>query len=471
MSAALRAADRRTVAVLGCGLLAAAASGLLAGRWPVVALGLALAAALAVAMLSNLALGIALFTVGAFAQVLHFGGAATGAKALGGLLVLAWVATLARRSPAERRTLLRDQRWLLVLVVGLVAWSILSAAWAQSRSTALVGASRYAQDLVLFPILYLGVRRLSDVRLVAAAFVAGALGSSLYGVLAGSTVDGSRLVGALGDPNETAAVLAAAAVLAFCLGMGERRSAVRRGIAFAAAALALLALVATASRGGLVALAATAIVGVVVAGRWRRQMTTAVAACAVLVACWFFLFAPASSRSHITNTQSGRTTLWTVAGRAISANPVVGLGDDNFQVAAKQFLLQPGQTTAADQIVTVSQPAHNVYLEIWADLGIVGLALFAGIVVLSLRAGMAAAATLARDGRVTEEILARGLVVATAAMLAASFFLSDQYNKQMYLLLALSIAMLTAARSAGGRDDTPAFSRLRVRRPRHASVS
>ncbi len=457
--------------MIAAGLISAAAFGLLAGRWPVVAVGAALAAVVAVVMLRSLALGIAVFTIGSFGQVLNLGGAATVAKGLGGLLVLAWLAALANRPPADRRTLLRDQRALVVFAVALVAWSMLSVAWAQSRSTALLGASRYAQDLVLFPILYVGLRRLVHVRWAAASLAAGALVSSLYGLLAGSTVDGSRLVGALGDPNETAAVLVAAAVLAFTLGVGERRSMLRRWMAFGAAALALVGMVATASRGGVVALAATAVVAIAIGGRWRRQLALAAVVGAVLVAGWFLLLAPASSRSHITSTQSGRTTLWTVAGRAISANPIVGLGNDNFQLDAKNFLVQPGETTSADQIVTISQPAHNVYLEIWADLGIVGLVLFAGIVVLSLRSGIVAAGVLERDGRRAEEILARGLVVASASMLAASFFLSDQYSKQLYLLLALNPAMLAAARSAARTDEVPRVKRLHPGRRAQAPVS
>src|SRR5206468_8792044 len=141
--------------------------------------------------------------------------------------------------------LLRDQRWLVVCAIGLVAWSLLSVAWAHSPRTALLGASRYAQDLALFPILYTGVRRLEHVRWVAAAFVAGALVFTLYGALEGSSGGDSRLAGALGDPNFTAAAMVAAAVLAFGLAVGERRSGPRRWAAFGAATLALLALGAT----------------------------------------------------------------------------------------------------------------------------------------------------------------------------------------------------------------------------------
>lgn len=449
MHGALRAPNRQALAILGPGLLGALGFGLIAGRWPVAAAAGAAALALALAMLKDLAIGIVVFTVASFATVLSLGGSATGAKGIGFLLVLAWVATIARRPAGEApRGLAREHGRLALFAVGLVAWSVLSVAWAQSPKTALGGASRYAQDLALFPIVYTGVRRFAHVRWIAAAFVAGALLATLYGVMTGPAVDDSRLVGALGDSNIAAASMVAAAVLAFALGVGERSGA-RRWAAFGAAALALVGLGATASRGGIVALGVTGVVMIVVAGRWRRQCVLAAAMGSVLVVGWFVLLAPTAARQHISTTQTPRTTLWTMAGRAIEANPIVGLGNDNFTNSAVNYLVAPGATTRADQVLTTPQPAHNIYLEIWADLGIVGLTLFVGVVVAALRAAVSAAAILQAAGRRGDEFLARALIVAIVALLAASFFISDEYSKQLWLLLALAPAMLAVARPRG----------------------
>lgn len=457
MRVALRAPDRRALAVLGCGLLGAVVFGLVAGRSPVVAVGLATAAAVAAVMFYDLTLAIVLFTAGSFAEAFSIGGGSGGIAARTGLLVLAWVVYLARRPRSERRSLLTDHRGLALLGGVFVAWSVFSVGWAHSQSTALLGASRYAQDVVLFPILYVGVRRFAHVRWVAAGFVAGALAFTALGAAIGSTGGDSRLAGALGDPNDTAAALAAAAVLAFALGAGEQGSRLRRGSAFGAATLALVGLAATASRGGLIALAVTAVVAVVLAGRWRRKAVCAAVVGSALVAVWFTLLAPAGSRAHISSLQTPRTTIWTVATRTIQANPIVGVGDNNFTDTAKDYLLQPGVTTRADQIVTTPEPAHNIYLEIWADLGIVGLVLFLAVVVASLRAALGAAAILGAAGRHRDELMAKAVVVATVAMLTAYFFISYQYSQQLWLLLALGPAMLGAVRAgrAAQSDPTP----------------
>jgi putative inorganic carbon (HCO3(-)) transporter len=444
MHVTLRALDRRAAALLCIGLIAATGFGLVAGRWPAVALGGAAALVLGAVMLRDLAVGIVGFTAVSFAGVLAVG-SASAAKGVGALLVLAWIATLAGRSRAHVRGLLSDHRSLVACMTLLLAWSVVSAVWSQSPATALSGAGRWAQDLILLPVVYTGIRRLEHIRWVAVAFVAGALLAVMYGLLSGYTIDGSRLASALDDPNETAAVLLAAGALAFAIGAGELRAG-RRSLAFAAALLALLGVASTASRGGLVALGAAGVAAIVVAGRWRARVTAIAVAGAVLVAGWFVLLAPAGSRSHISNLQSGRSTLWTVAERAIAANPVIGVGNDNYRLVARDYLVRPGLTTDASQVVIDPKVAHNVYLEIWADLGVIGLALFAGLIIASLRSALAAANALRRAGRGAEEILARGVVVATVAMLAADLFMSDLYSKQLFLLLALGPAIWGAAR-------------------------
>lgn len=438
---------------IAAGLLTAAGCGLLAGYSPAIGAGVALAVIVAALMFRDLAVGLAVFTVASFGAVLSGAHTASGAKAIGFVLVLAWLATLATRPRDEWLALVRAQRWLVIFAGGLLAWSVLSAAWASSPGTALMGASRYAMDLVLLPIVYAALRRPPELRWVLWAFVVGAILAVLYGVATGNNVDGSRLAGALGDPNETAAVLVSAAVIALALGVSERRSPRLRLLAFAAALASLIGLAATASRGGLIALALTLVAAVIMAGRWRRHAATAAGIGVVLLLGWFVLLAPASSLSHISNLETARTTLWTVAGRTIQANPLVGVGNDNFQNTAANYLVKPGSTTAAAQVVIDPHVAHSIYLEIWADLGVVGLILFTGLVLSSLRAGVLAARAFEKAGRRSEEILARGVVVAIIAMLAADIFLSDQYSKQFFLLIALAPTTLALARrigSAGG---------------------
>jgi hypothetical protein len=58
-----------------------------------------------------------------------------------------------------------------------------------------------------------------------------------------------------------------------------------------------------------------------------------------------------------------------------------------------------------------------------------------------------AAATFGAAGRHDDELLAKALVVAIVALLAAYFFISYQNSAQLWLLLALAPATLAAARA------------------------
>jgi hypothetical protein len=51
------------------------------------------------------------------------------------------------------------------------------------------------------------------------------------------------------------------------------------------------------------------------------------------------------------------------------------------------------------------------------------------------------------------EVLSRGLVAAMMGLLAADFFISDQFSKALWLLLALGPAMLLIAKRADSGDE------------------
>ncbi|MHB8690641.1 MAG: O-antigen ligase family protein [Solirubrobacteraceae bacterium] len=440
------------------GVLAVCA-GAVAAHSPVLLIAAVTGATIAALVLANLTLGIVILTLASFTGNIQLGGAATAPKAVGFLVIVSWVATLATSRHRFRRDLLADHGGLLTWAFLFLIWNVLSAAWAHSPSTALSGASRYAQDIALLPIVYTGVRSPRHARWVLSALVAGALLCVLYGAIAGAPAgsDG-RNFGTFDDPNETAMVLVAATGLALALAAAAARGSFSRAVFLLAAIGSLGGLVATGSRGGFVGLAAMALCGVAIAGRWRGRALGAVLVCAAVGGIWFLALAPAATRQHLTSTDSsGRSTLWLVAGRAIEAHPVAGLGTDNFQLQSSNYLVAPGVTTGASHIITRPQVAHNIYLEIWSDAGVIGLGLFLGLLGAALRCGYLAIVRLRRAGRQADELLARGVVAAIVGVLASDFFISDMYGKQLWLMMALAVALLACAREAPpGLDAQPA---------------
>jgi O-antigen ligase len=99
------------------------------------------------------------------------------------------------------------------------------------------------------------------------------------------------------------------------------------------------------------------------------------------------------------------------------------------------------------------QLVHNVYLQLLAELGIIGLGLFLAVAAACLRACYVAARAFDRLGRRDIAVLARGVLVATVGALAASLTLSNLRDPRLWILLALGPALcgIAAAAQASGK--------------------
>jgi O-antigen ligase len=100
-----------------------------------------------------------------------------------------------------------------------------------------------------------------------------------------------------------------------------------------------------------------------------------------------------------------------------------------------------------DFIVDNPKVAHNTYLNVLAELGIVGFFLLLVIIALPLRCAAQAIGFAARAGDRQLEVLARAMVVVIVGLLAADFFGSRQYSKQLWLVLSLGPVLLQVSRA------------------------
>ena len=404
----------------------------------------AIGLAFVVAVFANLSVGLVLFTILSFLDVINFGGAAVSFMKIAGLLLfMSWVAATATQREPGARSLLRDHPGLVASMAALVGWSAISVAWAQSPSVAISSSERYLLNILLVPITFVAARRREQFVWVVTGFVIGAVCSAVFGLLQSS---GGRLAGTIGDPNEEAAVLVAGLMLAVGLAGGFPRGSARRVWLTIGAALIVIGLLTTVSRGGLIAAGCALLGGAVFGGRWRTRAVVALVASAAALGTYFVVLAPLSARQHLGSANStGRTDLWKVAWNMFKAEPVKGFGSGNFQVASIRFVQDSGSLTRADLIVDDPHVAHNVYLELLADLGIFGLLAFLSTAVASLTIAVRAADRFRATGDVRFELLSRMLILAILGMLAAAFFISDQFSKQLWLLLALPPPLLAIA--------------------------
>jgi O-antigen ligase len=392
-----------------------------------------------------IALAVA-FTV--FSRDPAFGTAGTAA----GLLVLVgWVA-YARRHRTAVRSALRLHRHLLSLVVLLLVWLTLSLAWSQDSSAAQSDLVYWYVHAAAIVVLLTSVRTPRDGRLVISALVlavvtavclalAGVELTAPSGLDAGATVEG-RLQGVIGDPNFTAAYCVVAVVLSAAL--GAITAPWTRGLLVPAVVVLVVGLAATMSRGGIIAaLAAFATAVALVRGR-RAAILGAGAAALLVAALWFSANPAAVERIQAADEDrgSGREDIWLVARRLSAEHPIGGVGLANFRLRSREYVRRPGTLEYVELIVDRPHEVHNTYLQMLAETGAVGLALFLAIVATAVASAIRAARSFEQAG---ERALARvsgGVAAATVGLLTAAFFISLQGTSTFWVMLMLGPVLL-----------------------------
>jgi putative inorganic carbon (HCO3(-)) transporter len=462
MAARLEVSQRGYQLLLAMG---AVGLGLLAGLDPRLAIAAAIGLGFVVLVLGDVTFGLCVFAVISFLDLLPaLGGSLLSfSKIVGFLLAVSWLAKITSKRETRNDFLAAHPMFSFTLgaFLGLAAFSLL---WAEDPTAGRTPLLRYALNLVLFLIVYTAVRTPKQFTWTVAAYVGGAAAAAAYAVLSPppETVynDVTRATGTFGDPNELAAVLVPGLILAGALAATLKRAPVLRILAVLAGALAAAGILLTLSRGGLIALGFALVISLFAAGRWRVQAFIVVLAIVVSGFLYFGYVASDQAVARVTEAEggTGRSDLWHIGWRMVLDKPVTGVGIGNFQTASIHYLLAPGSIKRDEFIVDQPKAAHNTYLQVQTELGAVGFALFVLIVGSSLLAMLRAAKIFERRGERGLELLARSLFIAVAGVLAADFFISEQYSKQLWLLLALGPGLLGVARGlvAPGEADAEA---------------
>jgi O-antigen ligase len=445
-----------------------AAVGLLSGYRPEYGLLAGVGIAFAAAVLADLTVGFVLFTGISFLDLLSGSGSFSGTKVIGLLLFGSWIARMTTERRAALASFVSQNPWLVVGLVAMLGWCVLSFAWAQSPSTALAGAGRYALDIILLPIAFAAVRERRHVTWVFTAYVLGTAISCLYGFVHPTSQASSfagRLTGSLGDPNAEATVLVASLALLIGLTGTIRHSARLKLGALVVAAILFAGLVSTLSREGLLSLAAAIVVAVIFGGRWRGRAALLLVVAVAATGGYYFVAAPLAARERVTMSDtSGRTSIWRVAWRVVKAHPLLGVGNDNFILVEGSYVSQPGSVLAS-YLIDAPKVAHNAYLEALVDLGVPGLVTFLAVMAACLAAAVRAAWIFDRIGEREMELMARALILAIVVVLVSNLFVSGNYEKFRWLLLALCPAMLAIARREAAARRPAGARRRRHRGP------
>lgn len=251
-----------------------------------------------------------------------------------------------------------------------ILWGILSAAWAVSPEMVF---QRLPMALSLFALYLVAVSfrpsRSELYRICLLIVVGGAMAAAagyLFGV---EDAERGRLV--LGDRDTNPNSLGAALIIPFALALAGAvgsRGAVQRAMAVGLVGLIGVGIFISASRAALLALIVTILVFL-----YRVKLRWQILAPAVVLSALAGMMPDTFYRrigivlTGEDATGAGRTEIWKTGLKTLEEFGLFGAGLDNF--------LEAWDRTVAYGPLDWARAAHNVYLKVWVELGILGLVL------------------------------------------------------------------------------------------------
>ncbi|HEU4515268.1 MAG TPA: O-antigen ligase family protein [Nocardioidaceae bacterium] len=355
--------------------------------------------------------------------VLDLPGASSLSKLVGLLVAAAWVIAVVVSGR------LREPHLVHVLGLLFVLWNACSLIWTTDGPATQERVLTYVQLLGLTLVIWDTVTTLGALTKALLAYLAGCYVTAVALLVSYASMDptagaGDRVTVGTFHPNDVAMIVAlgvpVAAYLVVTPGSGRWRFLlVSFGVLYLP--LAGFAVLVTGSRTGIAAL----LPGIVFLGYRlaRRRPALAVAALGALagLAVAAFPFAPDHVRTRLGETeaaiQSGdlneRGAVWAEAIRLIVDHPLHGVGAGAFRGAA----------------VGVNKVGHNFALSLLAEVGVIGFALFIGILI----------AAFACLPRMTPQLRGMWLALFSAWMLAALLH-NWEYRKQTWFFIGLMVA-------------------------------
>ncbi len=462
------------VLVAAVAALAVATAGVLGGTAaenPLLALALVVAvpAAIVVAFRPEFATVIVTFLIYTNAVVVavtFHGVPAFTAIALPGLLVIPLAyAVLVRREPI---VVTRALPWIVALLIV----QIMGVLFARDTNDALAELSSFAVEGIGIYVLLTNVIRTPDAlrRVIWSLLVAGILLGGLstyqeltktyrndYGGFARTdsqfatvqqTLAGSdrlpRQAGPIGEKNRYAQVMLMLVPLGLFVARSERRRSLQ-ALALVAAGLSLVAVVLTFSRGAAVGFAL--VIAVMIALRYVRLWQVALTGLAIVALLAAVpqlgerlstleavggLFAEEGDLSAADTSVQSRLAENLTAIAVFADHPIIGVGPGQFSSFYREYGVEVGGVIRPED-----RQAHNLYLEMAADGGVVGLTVFMGILGVTLWELRQARRRWLRTRPDLADI-ATGLSLMILTYMTTGVFLHLSYIRYFWLVMAIA---------------------------------
>jgi O-antigen ligase len=253
-----------------------------------------------------------------------------------------------------------------------VLWAAVSYVWSRDPDGTLTQLAVYFRLLLMVWLIWqLCPEAAEQVRLLQ-AYLLGTVAAgidTIYQFGRENEAAYQRYAGAGSDPNDLGLVMALSVPIAYCFFIQTERRL--RWLYVAHMALAGTTILLSASRGALLAVAAALSIVPATAPRLKRHQILAISLTAVLTVAAALLVVPDSSGERLSTIPSelmggqlsGRSLLWAAGVELFREHPFFGVGGGGYLHSAKPNILPPNV-------------AHNTFLSVAVELGIVGLVIF-----------------------------------------------------------------------------------------------
>jgi len=359
--------------------------------------------------------------------------------------------------PERRASMVKGSTPTLVML--LLVWMMLSVPFALSTGASFdLVFNNFLKTAVMSFVVAASVRRVEDVERLALVYFAGAVIYSVVVMSRFNLGDGSDWrLGHLYyyDANDFATFVVTAIPFGIYFLHAAPRLAIRAGAAFGLVILTL-AFVWSGSRGGFLALSAVA--GFIllrysaIPVRWRVIATALVAIVVFATASdhyWQQMETITSDSDYNHTSETGRLPIWRRGIGYMLANPLFGVGADNFPAA--EGTLSPLAERQQYGIGVRWNAPHSCFVQIGAETGVPGLTLFVAILASAFvalrRAGPAERIQAAASGRA---LLTPALTASLIGFVVGGFFLSLAYSEMLYTLIAFAVGLRKVTAHATG---------------------
>lgn len=310
----------------------------------------------------------------------------------------------------------------------------------------------YYNALLLFLVTAAIFADRKAARLVVIALVADVALAGLY-ALAKSTA-GRYEIGYTYDANETASLLVMTVPWAIYLLLTEK--GIPKLLGMLALPVCALGMLKTGSRGGLLTAGALVPFLLVLSPPKRRAPFILLVVVGAMVTALsmgdqaiYRLRKAFDTTEYNYTTQDGRIEIWKRGLSYVKGSPVLGVGINGFQYKELQSKQNKGYGIR-------QAAAHNMYIQVAAELGLIGfggfMAMLLGGQYACIMARRRAKAAIARGGgdEADRDLIRANMAQASLfSLMCSGFFLSLGYSAMVYFAAAVPIGVAIASRTGG----------------------